>query len=62
MEIPFGKAERGALIAGNANKAAPARHATANLILTFIVFLPFCSLSDYPECDAYPEGCTARDE
>jgi hypothetical protein len=48
MEIPFGKTERGVLIAGNANKAAPARHATANLILTFIVFLPYCSLSENP--------------
>jgi hypothetical protein len=49
-------------MAGNANKAAPAKHPTANLILSFIVFLPFCSLSDYPECDAYPEGCAVRDE
>ena len=62
MEIPFGKAERGALIAGNANKATLAKPATANLIVSFIVFLPFCSLSEYPECDAYPEGCTVRDE
>ena len=35
---------KGALIAGNANKAALAKVATANLILSFIVFLPYRSL------------------